>query len=260
MRRVAAPASAGPQSQPAGARRAASPMVRISHVIYDLDGLLLDTEPFYTQASQVIARRFGKDFDWSLKARMMGRKASEAARTFVEALDLPLTPEAYLEERRALLEAWFPGAAPMPGARRLTRHLHRHGIPQAVATSSERRLFELKIRRHRPWFRIFAGCITGDDPEVRHAKPAPDIFLVAARRLGAEPARCLVFEDAPAGVQAALAAGMYVVAVPDPRMECAALRGAHQVLASLEEFDPAAWGLPPYTLRPRAGGAARSKE
>lgn len=235
-------------------------MVRVSSVIYDLDGLLLDTEPFYTRASQVIAQRFGKDFDWALKARMMGREASQAARTFVEALELPLTPEAYLEERRALLEAWFPGARPMPGARRLTRHLHRHGIPQAVATSSERRLFELKIRRHREWFRLFACCVTGDEPEVGHAKPAPDIFLVAARRLGAEPERCLVFEDSPAGVEAALAAGMYVVAVPDPRMEHAALRGAHQVLAGLGEFDPAAWGLPPYRRSARTTAGAKTEE
>lgn len=260
MRRAAVTASAGPQVPPARARRAAPPMVRVRYVIYDLDGLLLDTEPFYTRASQVIARRFGKEFDWDLKARMMGRKASEAARTFVEALELPLTPEAYLEERRALLEAWLPRAAPMPGARRLTRHLHRHGIPQAVATSSERRLFELKTRRHREWFRVFACCITGDEPEVRRAKPAPDIFLAAARRLGAEPARCLVFEDSPAGVQAALAAGMVVVAVPDPRMERAGLRGAHQVLGGLDEFDPAAWGLPPYGHSARAAGAARPKE
>ena len=222
------------------------PDPKVSHVIYDLDGLLLDTEPFYTQASQIIAQRFGKTYDWSVKSRMIGKKATDSARIFTEALALPITPAEYLEERKTLLEALFPKAEPMPGARRLTLHLHRCRIPQAVATSSDRRHFDLKISRHRDWFRIFDCMVIGDDPEVRHGKPAPDIFLLAAARLGAIPSKCLVLEDSPAGLQAALAAGMYAVSVPDPNMERLAFRGSHQILRSLEEFNPGAWGLPPY--------------
>ena len=87
----------------------------------------------------------------------------------------------------------------------------------------------------------------GDDPAVVHGKPAPDIFLVAASRLNAAPEECLVFEDAPSGVQAAKAAGMQVIAVPDPNMDRSAYAGADRILNQLTEFDPSFLGLPPLT-------------
>jgi HAD superfamily hydrolase (TIGR01509 family) len=219
---------------------------QIRYVIYDMDGLLLNTEPFYTQASQIIAGRFGKVFDWSVKSKMIGRRASESARVLVDTLELPITPEEYLRERESILEHLFPNADPLPGAVRLTMHLHRNGISQAVATSSDRHHFELKTSRHKDWFGIFEALVKGDDPAVKHGKPAPDMFLVAAERLKANPADCLVFEDAPSGTEAAIAAGMQVIAVPDPNMDPAVYRGAAQILNSLEEFDPAIWGLPTY--------------
>ncbi len=220
-------------------------MQRIGYVIFDNDGLLLDTEPFYTRAHEVLAARFGKVFDWTVKSRMIGLRAEDSARVMIESLGLPLSVPEYLEARREMLDALFPQAEPMPGAVHLSRHLHRHGIPMAVATSSDSRHFDLKLTRHREWFRIFSSVVTGDDPEIGRGKPAPDIFLVAARRLGADPERCLVFEDSPAGVAAARAAGMYAVAVPDPHMEESAYGAAHQVLRSLADLDLPAWGLPP---------------
>ena len=221
-------------------------MTDIKCIIYDLDGLLLDTEPFYTRVNQMIAGRFGKNFDWSIKSKMIGRRAIESARVLIESLQLPISPEEYFEERRHLLEELFPQARPMAGAKRLTQHFHRHLIPQAIATSSDCRYFDLKTSGHGDWFGIFDCFVKGDDPEVRHGKPAPDIFLAAARRLNTLPRNCLVFEDAPSGLQAAHAAGMPVVAVPDPNMDRQEYPDAEQILNSLEEFDPACWGLPPF--------------
>ncbi len=219
---------------------------KITHVIYDVDGLLLDTERFYTQAYQIIAARYGKVYDWSLKAKTIGMKSLDSARIITEALGLPLTPEQWLETRKALLEDLFPKAEPLPGAERLTRHLHQRGIPQAVATSSDRRYFDIKTSRHKRWFSIFDCVVSGDDAGINEGKPAPDIFLLAAARLAAQPRHCLVFEDAPAGVQAAKAAGMRVVAVPDPNLDVRTLGDADSVLSSLAEFDPGLWGLPPF--------------
>jgi pseudouridine-5'-monophosphatase len=211
-----------------------------------MDGLLLDTEPFYTQVTQTIVSRYGRTFDWTVKSKMIGKRAGDSARILVEALNLPITPEEYLREREIMLAELFPGAQPMPGAKRLTEHLSRHRVPQAVASSSHRRDFELKITEHRDWFRSFQCVVLGDDAAVKHGKPAPDIFLVAAERLQAKAEHCLVFEDAPSGVEAARAAGMRVVAVPNPAMDPATMSGANQILSSLELFDPATWGLPPF--------------
>jgi pseudouridine-5'-monophosphatase len=218
----------------------------VTHVLYDMDGLLLDTEPFYTEVTQAIVGRYGHTFDWTVKSRMIGKKAADSARILVDALRLPITPEDYLRERESMLATLFPAAQAMPGARRLTMHLASHGVPQAVASSSHRRDFELKITQHREWFACFQCVVLGDDPEVKRGKPAPDIFLTAAARIGAVPSKCLVIEDAPSGVDAARAAGMFVVAVPNPAMSFDAFSDATQILSSLESFDPALWGLPAY--------------
>src|SRR6185436_1215305 len=219
---------------------------QITHVIYDLDGLLLATEPFYTQVTMKIVSRYGHTFDWGLKSRMIGKRAIDSARILVDALKLPIRPEEYLRERESMLAELFPTAEPMPGAVRLTLHLAKHGIPQAVASSSDRRQFELKTMRHRNWFERFQCIVLGDDPEVRRGKPAPDIFLTAAARMGAKIESCLVLEDAPSGVEAARAAGMSVVAIPNPGMSPASFGNGLLILSSLESFDPKIWGLPAF--------------
>lgn len=208
-----------------------------------MDGVLLDTEVFYTRVTQQIVGRYGKTFDWSLKSNMVGRPSIESARYLVEALALPMRPEEYLEEREAELVRWMPGAVAMPGAEELTRDLARGGFRLAVATSSSRHFFELKTTRHRAWFEsAFAAVIVGDDARVGRGKPAPDIFLCAAAALGAEPSACAVVEDSPVGVEAARAAGMQVVAVPYPGMDPARLADADLLASSLVELSPATFG------------------
>lgn len=206
---------------------------RASHVIFDMDGVLLDTERFYTQSTQQIVGRYGKTFDWFIKSNMVGRPALESARYLVRVLELPMTPEDYLREREALLARLAPESQAMPGARELTALLAQRGVGQSVATSSNRRLYELKTQRHREWFRVFKAVIVGDDPRLRRGKPAPDIFLLAAREVGVDPSECVVIEDSPAGVAAALAADMQVVAVPDPAMERTRFADADLVVGSL---------------------------
>jgi pseudouridine-5'-monophosphatase len=216
----------------------------ITHAIFDNDGLLLDTEPFYTRAHEIVAARYGKVFDWTVKRKMIGLRARDSAGVMISALRLPISVDQYLEERKHLLEEMFPQAEPMPGAVELTTHLHRIGIPQAVASSSDRHNFELKLTKHRDWFLIFECVVLGDDPEITHGKPAPDMFLVTAERLQADPSHCLVFEDSPAGIDAARGAGMYAVAVPDPHMDEDSYPNAHQIIRDLRDFDFEYWGFP----------------
>lgn len=208
-----------------------------------MDGVLLDTERFYTEATQQIVGRFGKTFDWSVKQHMIGRQALPAARDLVAVLELPMTAEEYLAERAVLLRDLMPRARAMPGARELTAALRARGVPQALASSSPRALYDLKSTRHREWFRVFDAIVLGDDPRVGCGKPAPDIFLVAAGLLDVDPAACVVVEDAPAGIAAAHAAGMQVIAVPDPALERRQVADADLVVASLAEVGPADLGL-----------------
>lgn len=212
--------------------------------IFDMDGLLLDTENIYTEITQAIVGEYGKTYDWSIKSNMIGRPAIESARYLVKALDLPFSAEDYLQKRNGLLAAAFPKCNPMPGAEALIRHLSKHQIPIAVATSSYKDLFEVKTSRHQSWFTLFDLVVTGDDPEITQGKPAPDIFNIAAARLGGKAQEALVFEDAPSGLAAGVAANMRVIAVPDPNMDKSRYSEAALILDSLEEFDPAEFGLP----------------
>jgi len=228
--------------------RAAAPVA--THVLFDMDGLLLDTETCYTVAQQEILSRFGKTFTWELMAKMMGRKALEAVEIMIDELELRgrISAEEFLAEREKLLDKLFPEAKLMPGVDRLVRHLHKCGVPIAVATSSHRRHFDVKTGRHQELFGLMHHIVTGD--MVTKSKPDPEIFQVAAKRFeggdALDPARVLVFEDAPNGVQAARAAGMQVCHVPDPNLEEASRGGSHGEVRSLEDFKPEEWGLPAF--------------
>jgi pseudouridine-5'-monophosphatase len=222
-------------------------------VVFDMDGVLLDTERLYTEATQQIVRRFGRTFDWSVKGNMIGRPAADSARYLVEALALPITAEDYLREREVLFRTLMPTAEAMPGARELTAALRDRGVPVAVATSSARPVYELKTTHHRPWFAAFDVVVTGDDPRIANGKPAPDIYLLAARELGIEPVRCVAVEDAPAGVDAARAAGMRVIAVPDPALGRARVAHADVVLETLAGVRPEDLGLATLVTPGRSG-------
>jgi len=204
--------------------------------IFDLDGVLLDTEPLYTRATAAVAARFDKTFDWTLKSQCIGRGSEEAARLIVDTLGLPLSPRDFLRDRDAVLGPLFRDAPAMPGAEAFTRTLAGRGVPLAVATGSESRLFASKVAPYAEWFSLFAAVVCGDDRRVRRGKPAPDIFLAAAADLGMPPADCVVFEDSPFGVVGALAAGMRVVAMPDPAMDRARYAGATVIVDGFRDL------------------------
>lgn len=210
----------------------------ITHVIYDVDGLLLDTESLNERVNGEIVKRFDKTFTQEVKIAIAGTTAENSAKTIIDTLNLPLTIEEYLAERNKRLYPLYSSAQTLPGVVNLVEHLAHHNIPQAIATSSSRRNFEMKTVNHQDWLKHFELFTIGDDPEIKKGKPAPDIFLLTAKRLNAKPENCLVFEDSLSGMKAAIAAGMYVVVVPDPVFDKNLFAAANQVLNSITEFDP----------------------
>ncbi|KAF9431064.1 glutathione synthase [Podila epigama] len=227
----------------------------ITHCIFDMDGLLINTESLYTQITSEILGRYGKSYGYELKAKLMGLPESESAKILVRESGADLTPEEYLHERHLLQLERFPHCVPLPGVLRLIKHLKANNIPIAVATSSYREKFLLKSTNNQELFSLFDVIVCGDDPAIKHGKPSPDIFFVARDRLaehfGHGPIQnenCLVFEDSPIGVQAGVNANMKVLWVPDdsigrlyPHLEGPTLR-----IDSLEKFDPEFFGLPPF--------------
>ncbi|CAH0402523.1 unnamed protein product [Chilo suppressalis] len=222
----------------------------VTHVLFDMDGLILNTEDLYTIGFQEIASRFGKCFTYDLKVKIMGQQSNELAKSIIDALDLPMTVEEFVSESRVIFEKLFPHCKVMPGIEKLIRHLVDNNIPIGLATSSSIESYNLKTRNHFELFDLFAYKTWGSsDPEVKRGKPYPDIFLVAAAKFPDKPAaeKCLVFEDSVNGVEAALAAGMPVVMVPAPALDSSLSGRATLALPSAELFRPEMFGLPPYT-------------
>ncbi|MCP9883896.1 HAD family phosphatase [Synechococcus sp. ATX 2A4] len=188
-------------------------MIRPAACLFDLDGLLLDTEPLHARAWREAAAHFGRTLQPQEVLALRGRRRLDCAdqvRQWIRQSDGPaLSSTDLLAVRQPIAEALLPHAAPMPGAQALVERCHALGIPMALATSSSREAVALKSEPH-PWLKLIERRVHGDDPELLAGKPAPDVFLLAARRLGVAPTACWAFEDSIAGARSAQAAGCQV--------------------------------------------------
>jgi pseudouridine-5'-monophosphatase len=197
--------------------------------LFDMDGLLLNTEDLITTCINVILRKYGKeDLPWSVKARMQGRTAQESNSILQQWAQLPIDQAEFKSQVDVLHQQTFPTSEPLPGVPALLQRLnHAPDISLALATSSTDAKFEMKSSRCSNLFECFSqDCrVMGDDPRVAHHKPAPDIYLCALQCVNNKRAegsgqtsisagQCLVFEDSVQGVDAGRRAGMQVVWCP----------------------------------------------
>jgi pseudouridine-5'-monophosphatase len=212
-------------------------MQSITHAVFDLDGTLLDSELLYTHAATQVCARFGAEYSYEIKRAIMGGDTLRGAEYVVRELGLPISAQEYNRERERLLEVLFEQVEAMPGAEALIAALRQRNIPIAIATSGHRAITLRKLAKH-PFLRSADVLVCGDDARLRNPKPAPDIFLLAAQDLAADPARCLAVEDSLNGMRAALAAGMRTVALVDPRwgFEQDVFKGAERVIAALGDL------------------------
>jgi HAD superfamily hydrolase (TIGR01509 family) len=200
-------------------------------VLFDMDGLMLDSERAILDCLAQAAVEQGHDLPHSLWLQMVGGSEAVCRALLHEYLDAGQA-QALLDRAHALYEVVVDAGVPhRPGIVELLDWLQVHGIPCAVATSTKRPLALRKLRAAGLLHRFEAVCTSSD---VAHPKPAPDVYLLAASTLQVDPRYCLVLEDSPTGVRAALAAGMTPVQVPDmlpPDDAVRALR--HRIVASL---------------------------
>jgi HAD superfamily hydrolase (TIGR01509 family) len=200
-------------------------------VIFDMDGLMLDSERAINLCMARAACELGHDLPDTLWLRMIGGGDGLCRRLLTERIGAEAT-DVLLEHAGAMYDAVADaGIDHRPGIVELLEFLVARGIPRAVATSTRRPLAMRKLAA-AGLLRYFDAVCTASD--VPRPKPAPDVYLLAASTLGVEPSRCLVLEDSPTGVRAALAAGMTPIQVPDllePDDEVRALR--HRIVASL---------------------------
>jgi HAD superfamily hydrolase (TIGR01509 family) len=192
----------------------ATPPQTLRAVVFDNDGLLLDTEEAWTRAEQTLFTGLGQVFTIEHKRDLIGSSRLVAASKLEAMLARPGEGEALMDElHRLVMEEALKGVAPRPGALTLLERLGQAGVPLAVASNSEREFLERTLAsagllEDGP----FATIVSAND--VQHPKPAPDIYLEACRRLGVSPGEAVALEDSATGAAAAAAAGMYVIGVP----------------------------------------------
>jgi HAD superfamily hydrolase (TIGR01509 family) len=209
----------------------------IDAVVFDLDGLLVDSEQLWDQAREALARERGGRWHDQAQADMMGMSSLEWSRYMHDRIGLRESPEEISAEVVRRMEALYRDRLPLlPGAREAVGRLAARW-PLGLASSSNRPLIDLTLdlSAMAPYFRA-----TVSSEEVARGKPAPDVYLEAARRLSLDPTRTAAIEDSHNGIRSAAAAGMRVVAIPNRRFPPGdeALAQADVVLDSLDELTP----------------------
>ena len=208
-------------------------MPRPRAVVFDLDGLMFNTEELYVEVGTELLRRRGYEFTPELLDQMMGRPSHVALQIMIDTHTLKATVNELLAETDALFpEILRQRLAPMPGLVELLEVLERHKIPKGIATSSRRSFVERVLAKFNYQPR-FSPILTSED--ITRGKPDPEIYLKAAALLGIPPAEMLVLEDSQNGCRAAVAAGAVAVAVPSGHSHRHDFSGARLIADTLAD-------------------------
>ena len=211
----------------------------IEAVVFDLDGVLIETEEIWDEVREAYARERGARYDAEAQRAMMGMSSPEWSLYMHERLGVADPPAEISAEVVRRMAARYEQRLPLiPGAQEAVERLAVRW-PLGLASSSNRPLIDAVLDLGGV-ARFFRATVSSE--EVERGKPAPDVYLEAARRLRVAPERCAAVEDSHNGIRSAAAAGMRVIAIPNPSYapDAAALAAADVVLASVAELTPEA--------------------
>jgi HAD superfamily hydrolase (TIGR01509 family) len=209
------------------------PTSRLRAVVFDLDGLMFNTEDLYQEVGSTVLARRGCEFTPELLNEMMGRQSNHALQIMIDWHKLTDTVDALAAESMEIMhELLGTRLTPMPGLIELLAALELAEIPKAIATSSSRQFLD-RVLDQSQLFDRFAFTIAGS--EIEHGKPAPDIYLLAAEQHAVLPQQMMVLEDSQIGCRAAVAANSYAVAVPGGHSHTHSFPGARFVADTLAD-------------------------
>lgn len=209
--------------------------MNIEAVIFDLDGLMIDSERFHFEAIVALVTRYGKKANEAWFESMIGMDNIACAKIVIAETNIPLTPETYIKEIYDIILEILPDICqPNPGLNVVIDELIAADMKLGVASNSHRSYVSAALSC-LGIIDLYDCIVSADD--VQKAKPAPDVYLAAAHCLGIEPHQCLALEDSPVGMMAALNAGMPCAVIPSPHVAEAHFSEATFIFSSLEEFN-----------------------
>ena len=214
-------------------------------IIFDMDGVLVDSEPLFLNAINRLLVQEGVDpvSEGENQEFLIGTTIQETWRQLKLRRPLPLPAETYMQRYDVIVqEVMMQELAPQPGVRELLAACRQRGLPVAVASSSRHIWVDLKLAAIG-LTGAFDLVLGGDD--VTRGKPEPDIYLKAAAGLGIPPEQCIAIEDSPIGIAAAVTAGAYTIAVRTDYTRHLDVSQAHAILETLEDFDLSLLALGP---------------
>ena len=178
--------------------------------LFDLDGVLIDSEPLHGQAWKETAAFFDLNLTYKQLKLLRGRRRIDCANELVKLISKTVKTEEVLRIHKPISRRLILTAKAMPGSESLVKRCYQHNIPMALVTSSSSESLKIKTAKHK-WMNLFSIQVLGDDKLLEKGKPAPDPYLLAAERLNIAPQECWAVEDSISGVSSALKAGCFVL-------------------------------------------------
>ncbi|RWS02410.1 putative pseudouridine-5' [Dinothrombium tinctorium] len=225
----------------------------ITHVIFDFDGTLIDSDNLYVRAIDSVTNVYGKNFTWRDAQQLNVTDVRKSSETLVNFYNLPITPDEFYTRVMNIFNKLISNLPLMPGAEKLIKHFKANRITMAICTSSDSKSFKQKTQHLGNFFRVgnfFDVIVTAkDDPEVKRMKPYPDSYLVTMSRFNPPPnaTNVLSFEDTSDGMISATSAGTKCVLIKKPELcyDLSVFKPTF-IIQSLEDFDPRLFCLPPF--------------